>query len=232
MATKKPFILFIEDDDTHRKALVRYLEDEDVSVVAVPRVSDALEAVAKNNFDAIITDLEISGEKTGAPTPLEFMKTMQLAHPEIKLAVRSGIDDDSVVKKITASGIAFIDRCEIPKMMEFISLAKPVKITSPKPTTVLDLELFSRPVLHVSASGKKEMIRLIHQNPENVVMLNALRLGWRPKNQREALQQLQRFKQRPLHEESPIPGSIHDLVDRRVRRNITGLKKVLRRPIR
>ncbi|MEO8874173.1 MAG: response regulator, partial [Polyangiaceae bacterium] len=52
-------LLIVEDDATQRESLTLLLKGEDVEIVAVGSVKAALEAIAKNTFDCVVTDLTL-----------------------------------------------------------------------------------------------------------------------------------------------------------------------------
>jgi hypothetical protein len=52
-------LLIVEDDTTQRESLQHLLKGEDVDIIAVGTVREALDALSKNTFDCVVTDLTL-----------------------------------------------------------------------------------------------------------------------------------------------------------------------------
>ena len=71
---KKPLILLVEDDRSLVNIIEKQLLKNDLEVIAVDNVEDALKAVENNKIDAICLDQHLLGEKNGLDLVVELKK--------------------------------------------------------------------------------------------------------------------------------------------------------------
>jgi DNA-binding NtrC family response regulator len=81
-----PRILVAEDDDSVREMLRATLERDGFEVVAVANVRDALGYIARENFDALLSDLHMPHAGDG----FTVVSAMRHTHPQAVTLVLSG----------------------------------------------------------------------------------------------------------------------------------------------
>ncbi|MBS3061159.1 MAG: hypothetical protein J4215_01090 [Candidatus Diapherotrites archaeon] len=184
----KPRILMIEDAEGQRNACSSLLKMWGFDVVAVGSVSKALKAIEGKPFNAIITDVSVENEKgRGVPTPIEFLKLCEARFPRTHLAVHTGIDKPDK----PFSGIDFISKGYFEEFTAYVDKLK--KNPWKKPIREkINLEQYLWVVMHTTASGRKELVQLIHANPEDIFLLDRIRRGWRPRTFQQDLAALRR----------------------------------------
>jgi CheY-like chemotaxis protein/anti-sigma regulatory factor (Ser/Thr protein kinase) len=85
-------ILVVDDEKVTRELVVKYLERDAHRVVTAATAEEALGKVHENEFDLILTDLQMPG-KSG----IEFAKEMHDAHAGIPLVIFSGCEEEPEV---------------------------------------------------------------------------------------------------------------------------------------
>jgi CheY-like chemotaxis protein len=221
MERQKARVLFIDDNPNVRATAKDMFEREfkDFEFTIVSNIDEALKAVKQEKFNAIITDIRF--DKPSAISPVEFLKQCERRFPKTRLVVFSGIDPKERLK-----GLRFIGRNQgfrkIGLFLKFLR-KKPWKTTCGE---MIDLRQFIRPILHISPSGKKELLELVNANPNDTELQDRLRQGWRPLNRERTLAKTRHSKQHySVHGGEPLPGSIFDIHGQWERKAITALKR-------
>ncbi|MBI9076728.1 MAG: response regulator [Desulfatibacillum sp.] len=83
-------ILFVDDDYYSREATARDLKSRGYQVTTAPDGETALELLAKNSFNLVITDL-VMDQVDG----IEVLKTAKNMHPDIMVIILTGYGDMS-----------------------------------------------------------------------------------------------------------------------------------------
>lgn len=118
MATNKPKILFLDDEESIRLTLGMYLEDQGFSVTTAESVSEALKLITQRPYDVLIADLNVGQAGDGFtvvsamrrihPRAVTFILTGYPAFETALEAIRLQVDDyitkpadnDALVEKI------------------------------------------------------------------------------------------------------------------------------------
>lgn len=95
----KPKILLIEDNEGSRFGFVRYFAKEGYTVIEAATLSEASEILAKQNFDAIVLDINLP-DGNG----IAFIHTIRAQDPIIPIIVITGAGDIQLAVKAMQSG--------------------------------------------------------------------------------------------------------------------------------
>jgi two-component system, cell cycle sensor histidine kinase and response regulator CckA len=88
--SKKPTILFVEDDETFRYAACRHLEANGYSVVDVPSSMDALRVIDEGDIDVVIADIALYPKE---PHGVALARMIRRKQPNIRILFVTGIKD-------------------------------------------------------------------------------------------------------------------------------------------
>ncbi|MCX5798776.1 MAG: response regulator [Proteobacteria bacterium] len=79
-------LLIIDDDFNQSKSLKKILDLKGYQVLTAASSKEALELVAETDFDLVLTDLILKGDKNG----VEIFKEMKKLKPKIKVMLFTG----------------------------------------------------------------------------------------------------------------------------------------------
>ena len=105
IATTRPCVLVMDDDESIRDLLIFALEDEGFKVFCA---SDGLEGMAlfkKHTVNLVITDIIMPGKEG-----IEIVQEIKQEYPEIKLIVMSGLDGNDENDYLKYASIFGADR--------------------------------------------------------------------------------------------------------------------------
>jgi DNA-binding NtrC family response regulator len=100
---RMPNLLLVEDDDSLRAAWVKALESYGQTVMAAGRFEEAKRYLTQHTPDAVITDVRL-----GAYNGLQLVLQVKATHPEVKVIVVSGFDDEVLRAEAERSGAVFM----------------------------------------------------------------------------------------------------------------------------
>lgn len=86
-ADDRPRILYVEDEVVVRMDVADTLRAEGWVVVEAGTVHDALQAVRSDRFDLVLTDVHLSGDRTG----IDLARLVRRDHPGLNLVVMSAL---------------------------------------------------------------------------------------------------------------------------------------------
>jgi two-component system, response regulator, stage 0 sporulation protein F len=84
-------VLLVEDEQSIRDVLVELFEIEGTAAEAVGTLDDARAALARREFDLIVTDLRLGGKRDGG---LQVMAASGLLSPDATVIVLTAFPDD------------------------------------------------------------------------------------------------------------------------------------------
>jgi CheY-like chemotaxis protein len=88
--SKKPTVLFVEDDEAFRYAACRHLQAAGYSVVDVPSSIDALRVIEKGGVDLVIADIALHAEE---PHGIALARMIRRKHPGIGILFVTGVEN-------------------------------------------------------------------------------------------------------------------------------------------
>jgi FixJ family two-component response regulator len=102
MSQRKPIIAVVDDEESVRKALVRYFKAVDIAVQAFGSAREFLSSLKTSRFDCLVLDLQMP-EMTG----LDLQRYLQMVRPDLAIPVIiiTAHDDQSVRERCTAAGV-------------------------------------------------------------------------------------------------------------------------------
>ena len=180
-------ILLIEDYKPAQDAMKMLAPTYGMSLVVASTIKDAIKAVDAGHFNAIISDVSLGETLPGFPTPIEFLKLCEMRFPRTHLAVHTGL----IKPDKPYSGITFIKKGTGDGLFDFLELVEKNPWKKPGQKKI-NLDQYLRPVMHTTATGKKELVSLVHANFHDLHFLNRIRQGWRPKTMQQAMADLRR----------------------------------------
>lgn len=180
----KPYLLVIDDDETHREGMALLLEDEDYQVDQADSAESAMELIRRNSYDLIITDYKM--KKIDG---MELLKMINDYDPLLKVimvtgygsiehaveALRLGAFDympkpidpvklkEVVRRALKVQGWKQPEREAIPLHFgEIVGQSRPIKQVVQKIRKIANIDV---PVLIYgeSGTGKELVARAIHQ---------------------------------------------------------------------
>jgi len=86
MASDKPKILFLDDEENIRLTLGMYLEDQGFGVTTVGNVPEALKLITQNPYDVLIADLNVGHPGDG----FTVVSAMRRIHPQAVTFILTG----------------------------------------------------------------------------------------------------------------------------------------------
>lgn len=110
----KPRCLLIEDDEALAGLWMSYLEQAGISVEAVMKINDGMEAFARiPHPDLVILDLRLPDSNNAMDT-LDFVPKMRAIHPQAMILTATGYASPELAQKAIRVGVdAFLDKCEM-----------------------------------------------------------------------------------------------------------------------
>ncbi len=88
--SKKPTVLFVEDDEAFRYAASRHLQAKGYSVVDVPSSMEALRKIDGGNIDIVVSDI---GLYSNEPHGVALARMIRNKHPSVPILFITGITD-------------------------------------------------------------------------------------------------------------------------------------------
>jgi DNA-binding response OmpR family regulator len=129
-----PRLLFVDDENSIRVTLTAILQQEGFDVTACATVPEAIEAINKNQFDVLISDLNV-GEPGDGFTVVSAMRRVQ---PQVITFILTGYPDfESALRAIRSQVDDYITKpADVRNMVQSIRnhLANPKPVHLPIPT--------------------------------------------------------------------------------------------------
>ncbi len=88
-------ILYVEDNEMLRATIVEYLEEMSLPVTPVASAEDALEQLARHDFDVLLTDVSLPGR-----SGIELGRDALTLHPQMHLIFSTGHDVAGLVHNL------------------------------------------------------------------------------------------------------------------------------------
>src|SRR5437762_2430602 len=125
-----PRLLFVDDENSIRVTLTAILQQEGFDVTACATVPEAIEAINKNQFDVLISDLNV-GEPGDGFTVVSAMRRVQ---PQVITFILTGYPDfESALKAIRSQVDDYITKpADVRSMVQAIRK----HLDNPKPAHV------------------------------------------------------------------------------------------------
>ena len=114
----KPYLLVIDDDETHREGMALLLEDEDYQVDQADSAESAMELIRRNSYDLIITDYKM--KKIDG---MELLKMINDYDPLLKVIMVTGYG--SIEHAVEALRLGAFDY--MPKPIDPVKLKEVVR---------------------------------------------------------------------------------------------------------
>jgi CheY-like chemotaxis protein len=104
-----PQLLVVDDDAAFREPAALRLRDLGCTCVAVGSVADAIDALARERFDGVLTDHSLPG-----PSGLELLAYMRRRHPHIPCVLMSAwLEDDLRRTALALGAVAVYDKSDL-----------------------------------------------------------------------------------------------------------------------
>ncbi|MBB5189365.1 CheY-like chemotaxis protein [Silvimonas terrae] len=88
-------ILYVEDNEMLRATIVEYLEEMSLPVTPVASAEDALERLARQHFDVLLTDVSLPGR-----SGMDLGRDALTLYPDIHLIISTGHDVSGFVQNM------------------------------------------------------------------------------------------------------------------------------------
>lgn len=155
-----PSILVLEDDENLQILLVESLEDEGYTAQGVSNAEDAIKAASAFEFDLVISDVRMAGQRDG----LAALEVLKKKRPELRCLVITGYADDSA--PVRAIRIQVDDYLYKPFNLEDLSLSvKKVLASGQERTSYRQLfsKLWSAPRKLLEARARTVALEALEQ---------------------------------------------------------------------
>ncbi|MBF0314342.1 MAG: sigma-54-dependent Fis family transcriptional regulator [Oligoflexia bacterium] len=162
-------ILIIEDEEYFREALVKQLSVL-ANVVAVANKQDALKEIQRNHFDAVIIDIDLSGEIAGFDI-LESAKSKDF----FTIMLTDNSSDDYIKKAYSMGCDHYLTKEQSEQVLEFIIMER-LRVTSDS----VSAEFFKRKYVtedHTLVSDIISLKKRLRNNERSLLLLGATGVG-------------------------------------------------------
>ncbi len=231
--TRKLKVLHIEDSLVDQKLAKGLYDQAGIDATIVGDIAKALAHLREQRFDYVVTDIMLPSSvdaKTGMNvSPVELLKLVEEKSPDTRRVIHSGIEDDEL-----PSGFDFLPKHDPSQFIAFtqrISQEWESEIKLERQTPI-DVNRLMRPIHHETASGKREMVKVINSFSKNEKALIMLRQGWRPMSQDEAARRLEQAAKHPDAPELMNPEELKATglgrVDERLKRNAEAMRRKMK----
>lgn len=105
-------ILIADDEPAILFAFQKLLQEPGVGVVTAQTLEEAEALLKDHQFDAVITDLRLSGEKPQGG--FDVLRSVKANHPETKVILITAYDNSEVIKKAYELGASYYLEKPVP----------------------------------------------------------------------------------------------------------------------
>lgn len=222
-------IIFIEDDEINRIVFSRTLKrlHPNMTGIVCTSLTEAERALKEHpDANAVVSDAVLKTDYGRHGSVPEFLKWVEENHPRTHLAFYTGLD----ASRFDPKGIrVYAKASDNEKFWEFVKgLDSSPYRKPPEGAEKINLREFAQPLMHTTASGKKELVKLVKSAQESgdkkkilemKAELDRMRQGWKPPQMRPRREAIERLNE-ALRSETLTQKEVNRLWD-----SLSALKK-------